>query len=230
MSGLHLVAGKTLRHLVAAASLLLALTLGWVMIDLPTPPSALSDLVERRLGDSGVRHPVTAVLLNFRGYDTLLEITVLLLAVLGMLVLRHADDEAARALPADPNPVLAAMTHVLVPLLVVVAGYLLWAGAHRAGGAFQAGALLAAAGVLLQFAGRPQVVLPALALQRAGLFLGFAVFLSVALGPLLAGGALLEYPRAWAGALILLIESTLSISIGLILLSLFSGAPARRRP
>ena len=33
---------------------------------------------------SGVRNPVTAVLLNFRGYDTLLEMGVLLVALLGV--------------------------------------------------------------------------------------------------------------------------------------------------
>ncbi len=230
MSGSGPVAGKALRHLVAVASLLFALTLGWVMIDLPTPAAGLSDMVERRLGDSGVRHAVTAVLLNFRGYDTLLEIAVLLLSVLGMLALRHSDEDTMQAPAAAPDPLLAAMTHVLVPLLVVVAGYLLWAGAHRAGGAFQAGALLAAAGVLLQLGDRPLPVLPARALQRTGLSLGFAVFLAIALGAFLGGGALLQYPRAWAGELILLVESTLSISIGLMLLSLFCGSPARERP
>lgn len=230
MSRFHPVAGKALGHLVAAALLLFTLMLGWAVIDLPIPATALSDMVERRLGDSGVRHTVTAVLLNFRGYDTLLEIAVLLLAVLGMLALRHPDEDSMRPPAAAPDPLLAAMTHVLVPVLVVVAGYLLWAGAHRAGGAFQAGALLAAAGVLLQLGGRPLLVLPAHAPQRAGLFLGFAVFLAIALGGVLAGGALLQYPRTWAGDLILIVESTLGISIGLILLSLFSGAPARRRP
>jgi hypothetical protein len=41
-----------------------------------------------------------------------------------------------------------------------------------------------------------------------------------------AGDALLEYPAGQAGGLILLIEATLTLSIGLILISLFVGAPA----
>ena len=48
----------------------------------------------------------------------------------------------------------------LVPLLLVTAGYLLWAGAQQPGGAFQAGALLASASVLLRLSGRPGAGLP----------------------------------------------------------------------
>jgi hypothetical protein len=38
-------------------------------------------------------------------------------------------------------------------------------------------------------------------------------------------GHFLEYPREWAGFLILLIEAALTISIGLILAALFLGSP-----
>ena len=40
--------------------------------------------MQRNLAASGVESNVTAVLLNFRGYDTYLEITVLLAALLGI--------------------------------------------------------------------------------------------------------------------------------------------------
>ena len=47
----------------------------------------LADDVHANLEISGVSNPVTAVLLNFRAYDTLLELTVLLAAMLGILAL-----------------------------------------------------------------------------------------------------------------------------------------------
>ncbi|MDP2170697.1 MAG: MnhB domain-containing protein, partial [Rhodocyclaceae bacterium] len=98
--------------------------------------------------------------------------------------------------------------------------YLLWAGAFRPGGAFQAGAVLAAAAVLLHLAGLAAGwAAPGMRL-RAGLAAGFLVFLAVAAG-LLVEGALLQYPPAWAGALILLVEATLTVSLGLILAGLF---------
>ena len=214
-----------MRILTAVMACLLGVALILVMLGLPPVEAPLPALVNSELPNSGVSHPVTAVLLNFRGYDTLLEIGVLLLAVLGMLTVHHAAGKAAAPAPRRAGPVLATLTQIIVPLMVLVAGYLLWAGAHQPGGAFQAGAVLAAAGVLLRLSGRLPPLQPQFWL-RVGLLIGFAVFLAVALGTALGGMALLEYPVAQAGAWILLIESTLTLSIALVLVSLFIGAPA----
>ena len=186
------------------------LELGPTAIDLRAPVAA-------HLSESGVTHPVTAVLLNYRGYDTLLEIAVLLLALLAILsVVGEAPASPTRA----AHPVLQALARLAVPLMVVVAVYLLWAGAFRPGGAFQAGAVLAAAAVLLHLVGLlPGWSRPRLGL-RIGLAAGFALFLAVAAG-LLTQGSLLQYPPAAAGVLILLIESGLTVSLALILAGLF---------
>ena len=213
-----------LRALVVSLALGLGVLLASVMLELPAPSGELPALVAAHMGESGVEHQVTAVLLNFRGYDTLLEIGVLLLAVLGVLTAQQTADTASQTAP-PAGPVLAALTQLVVPLMVLVAGYLLWAGAYQPGGAFQAGAVLAAAGVLLRLSGRLPPLAPRFWL-RAALLLGFAVFLAVALGMNLGGRALLGYPPAQAGAWILLIEAGLTVSIGLILLSLFVSAPA----
>ncbi|MBK7050214.1 MAG: Na(+)/H(+) antiporter subunit B [Rhodoferax sp.] len=186
------------------------LELGPVAIDLRTP-------VAQQLANSGVTHPVTAVLLNYRGYDTLLEIAVLLLALLAILAVAG---DAPAAPPRAAHPVLQTLARLAAPLMVVVAVYLLWAGAFRPGGAFQAGAVLAAAAVLLHLVGLlPGWSRPPLRL-RVGMAAGFALFLAVAAG-LLTQGALLQYPPAWAGVLILLIESGLTVSLALILAGLF---------
>ena len=68
-------------------------------------PVRLADDVLANLQVSGVSNPVTAVLLNFRAYDTLLELAVLLAAVLGILALGPRDPRMlirARALESDP--------------------------------------------------------------------------------------------------------------------------------
>lgn len=202
------------------AVLLAAVGLGGVLaaaiLDLPAAAVHLPASVANNLADSGVEHPVTAVLLNFRGYDTLLEIAVLLLALLGMLAVAKPSTQA----PPPPDPMLRTLAGVAVPLMVLTAGYLLWAGAHRPGGAFQAGAVLAAAAVLLHLAGAlPAWHSPGLRL-RLGLAGGFLLFLAVAAG-LLTQGALLRYPPEHAGMLILLIESGLTLSLGFILAGLF---------
>jgi multisubunit Na+/H+ antiporter MnhB subunit len=205
------------RLAVVSIAALFAVALIAAMLDLPAPAVDLPATVAARLAESGVAHPVTAVLLNFRGYDTLLEIGVLLLALI--VVLAVATREGAAAVPSV-DPVLQTLARSAAPLMLLAAVYLLWAGAFRPGGAFQAGAVLAAAAVLLNLAGlvpgwqKPEKRL------RFGLAAGFLVFLAVA-AALLAEGALLQFPPAWAGALILLIEATLTVSLGLILAGLF---------
>lgn len=213
------------RVLDTALALGLAAVVMLAMLALPEPAIDLRREVAGQLGASGVAHPVTAVLLNFRGYDTLLEIGVLLLAVLGVLAMHLAAGDTGLARRPDPDPVLQALLPITVPLALLAAGYLYWAGGHAAGGAFQAGALLGAAGVLLRLAGRLPALLPPGFLLRAALLVGFAVFLAVALGVTGGGLAFLEYPLHAAHGLIVLIEATLTLSIGLILLALFIGAP-----
>lgn len=215
------------RLLVPVAAALFAATLAAALLELPPAAVRLPPMVDAGLASSGVAHPVTAVLLNFRGYDTLLEIAVLLVALLGLLAVSMRRERTAEPAPAEP--VLQSLARLAAPVMALAAVYLLWAGAHRPGGAFQAGAVLAAAAVLLNLA-RLVPAWPAPgALLRAGLAGGFLVFLAVA-SALLAEGALLQYPPAMAGALILAIESSLAVSLGLTLAGLFlflseEGAP-----
>lgn len=205
------------RFTVIALALAFITALIDAMLELGPAAVDLRDPVAAHLAESGVSHPVTAVLLNYRGYDTLLEIAVLLLALLAILAM--VGDTATSPVRAT-HPVLQTLAPLAVPLMIVVAVYLLWAGAFRPGGAFQAGAVLAAAGVLLHLVGlAPGWNRPRLRL-RIGLAAGFGVFWAMAVA-LLTHGALLKYPPKLAGGLILLIESGLTISLALILAGLF---------
>ena len=122
-----------------------------------------------------------------------------------------------------PGPVLETLARLLVPVMILVAGYLLWVGGQAPGGAFQAGSVLAAAGVLLLLSGwRLDPRLSGFAL-RLLLVTGIATFLLVALATLL-GGQLLQYPLAQAKTLILIIESMATVSIGVTLIALFIGS------
>lgn len=205
------------RFAVIALALVFIFVLAGAMLDLDAATVNLRVPVAAHLSESGVSHPVTAVLLNYRGYDTLLEIAVLLLALLGILAVMGDSRESQ---PQAEHPLLQTLARLATPLMIVMAVYLLWAGAFRPGGAFQAGAVLAAAAVLLHLVGLlPGWATPPLRL-RLGLAAGFVVFLAIA-AALLTQGALLQYPAGIAGALILLIESGLTISLALILAGLF---------
>ncbi|MDX1335300.1 MAG: hydrogenase subunit MbhD domain-containing protein, partial [Gammaproteobacteria bacterium] len=202
-------------YLLVMVTIILTLILGWGLTDavMNSQYPGLANDVFAHLDQSGVSNPVTAVLLNFRAYDTFLELAVLLAAVLGIRSLNIARQPYLRA-----GPVLAGLTVWLVPVLIVISAYLLWVGAHAPGGAFQAGAVLAAAGVLLRLSGYPAAGLPAnLLIRRALMIIGVLVFAMTGLGLMVFGGAFLEYPLPWAGSLILLIETAATLSIAVIL-------------
>ncbi len=204
--------------LLRLALLLVAAGLGYVVHSLPESAPGLSAEIANNLASSGVNNPVTAVLLNFRGYDTLLELMVLMLALLGVWSLGIGTP--TREEPV--GPVLTTLVQFLTPLLILVAAYLLWAGADAPGGAFQAGAVLAAAMVLLLLAGWPlQGLLTGVAL-RLMLVAGPATFVALA-GLTLLDAQLLAYPPQHAGKLILLLEVAATLSIAVTLAALFLG-------
>lgn len=210
--------------LVSISTLLFAAMLGYAVWTMPSDGAGLGKDVAANLERSGVSNPVTAVLLNFRGYDTLLEVMVLLLALLGAWSLGIS----APRREAVPGLVLDTLSRLLAPLMILVAAYLLWAGAHAPGGAFQAGAVLAAAGVLMLLAGWQLPAALAGFPLRLVLVSGPATFLLLAMITLLLEGRLLQFSPEWAGGLILIIETTATISIGATLVALFLGAPPNK--
>lgn len=206
-----------------------AVLLAMAALELPESPG-LAPLVAGALSESGVTQPVTAVLLNFRGYDTWLELGVLLLAVLALLALRRTADLRDTPTPRA-DPLLAGIASVLVPLMLLAGGYLLWLGTHGAGGAFQAGAMVAGAGVLLRLSGRRSIERAPTRLFHLAVASGFATFLLTAIVLIAFGQALLQYPRDWAHPFIVLIEAAAAFGIGCTLAALVSGAgPGKPAP
>jgi multisubunit Na+/H+ antiporter MnhB subunit len=191
---------------------------------------SLAAEVERRLPVTGVDNPVTAVLLNFRGYDTLLETVVLLIALLAAWSV--APDAEWRGRPGLPehargDGVLASFARLLPPMGLLVGLHLFWAGASRPGGAFQAGTILAAVWLLAAMGGAARPPEVTHRRVRILLVLGPALFLAVAMAALPWGGFLV-FPPAYAKALVLAVEAALTVSIAATLALLVIG-PAQGR-
>lgn len=215
---------RTLRYLLpvllAPAMAVVAVSLALALLTEPDYPP-LSASVARTLGESGAANPVTAVLLNFRAYDTLLEMAVLTAALAGAWSVGRAGRTAAMA----PSPVLLGLVRVLGPLFPIICGYLLWAGSGQPGGAFQAGSVLATMAVLLALSTPKRRALLPESAMRAAAVAGSGVFLAVGLGAMAGGASFLDYPPPLSGTLILLIETAATISIAAILAGLFIGGP-----
>lgn len=180
------------------------------MLQLPARPGPLPTMVAAELASSGVSHPVTAVLLNFRSWDTLLELVVLLLALLGVVqVAPPRFNHTSWALSRNWSQLLA-------PLVILLAGYLLWAGASQPGGAFQAGALLAAGAVVLRLNQQLNWLHWDNGWIRLLVVAGLAAFVLsglIAFWLTAPAGVWLQWPAPLAGGLILLIELFASVAI-----------------
>ena len=204
----------------------IAILLPLLMVVTHSPDSSagLAATVAASMDVSGVTHDVTAVLLNFRSFDTMLELTVLFVAVLAALTLRVMDSTSLPVASHKPtDPVIDSLWRLLLPLLVAVSGYLLWLGSFTSGGAFQSGIVLAATIILLSLTGQRTLELLPSVLWRFLLVVGLLGFIVVGATMLLLGSAFLDYPAHWAGGLILLIEVMASLTIATALVTLVLG-------
>lgn len=219
-----------LQILAAGSCAGLGLGLAWSVVLLMAETRGLQAAVAQNLPAAGVDNPVTAVLLNFRGFDTLLESLVLLAALLGVWAL--GPDEAWGGRPGlaqhvRPRGVLATFGRLLPGVGVVIGVYVVWTGSSAPGGAFQAAAILAAVWLLAIIAGgveTPRVRATGLRVSLVG---GPAVFLGVGAAALAVGGPFLSYPPHAAKLLILGVEAALTISLAATLTLLVAGPPVR---
>ena len=198
---------------------LLIVALGMAAWHLPAP--GLGADVTAALDRAGVTNPVTAVLLNFRAFDTLLEIGVLLL---GAVAIWSFGPSPWPGTTGQLSPALPALGRLLFPAFVLVSTYLLWRGSHAPGGAFPAGAVMGAGGILMLLAGARTWLTPDEGSPwRLILALGFAALLAVATAVHVGGRPFFAYPPELAGRLILALELAAGLSIALLLVTLYLG-------
>ena len=204
---------------VELACLVLGGILTWLLLSEWPDTRGLVAEAYRELPSSGATNPVTAVVLNYRAWDTFLEMIVLWVAALCALALQNRR----LSNPPDPaGPVFRFYLSRIMPLFALTIIYLVWVGSRAPGGAFPAGALLGGLAVLVLLGPQP----PQLALQsfytRLGVVLGAGVFALVAVA-MLVQGQLLQYPVESAEVWILLIEFACTLSIGICFAVLFAS-------
>lgn len=198
---------------------LLGLALSGVILYGWDDPAGLTEAVYARIDESGTANPVTAVILNFRAFDTLLEIGVLLAAALSVYTL---SGPAAGTPVRPPGPIFKLYLRWMTPVFWLVSLYMVWVGGRAPGGAFQAGALLSGLGALTLLGPSPWPMRLRRRVVRWGLTLGFGLFLFAAVW-LWRHGSLFAYPQEQAKTWILMIEIACTLSIGISLTVMFAG-------
>jgi multicomponent K+:H+ antiporter subunit A len=132
--------------------------------------------LEKSLPVGGGSNVVNVILVDFRGYDTFGEITVLGIAAVGVLALmegmrtrRPATDPQGRTWTFATQPLLLRLAATLVlPLALVFTVYIFMRGHNLPGGGFIAG-LITAVALVLQFMSLGQARAEAVLRARSGL-------------------------------------------------------------
>ncbi len=214
-----------------AAAGLAGLLVHTVLVAQPDGPG-LAAAVADGLARTGIGNPVTAILLDYRAFDTLLEVIVLVAALACVWAVteeRHWGGLPGPRQRTMPAGTLATYARALPRLGVVVGVYLVWVGTDRPGGAFQGGTILAATWLLVLLGGLAEPPRIAGLTVRLAVIAGPAVFLAFGLAGAFAG-SFLGLPAAWAKAAVLAIEVALAVSIATILTLAVVGPPERPAP
>ena len=114
--------------------------------------------LENSVAKGGGTNAVNVILVDFRGYDTFGEITVLGIAAVGVLALldgfrarRPEADAQGRAWSFERQPLmLRVASRIVLPLALVASVYIFWRGHNLPGGGFIAG-LVTAIALVLQY-------------------------------------------------------------------------------
>lgn len=224
--------GRVFAILAVAGFALIAVPL---VTELP-PMEELTDVatayVERTPEELGAQNVVTAVIVTYRGLDTLGEVSVLFIATAGVGFLLRRQGEAVRSggdgVPADaagmngqgPSEILSTGARILVPIVALFGIYIFTHGHLTPGGGFQGGVIVASA-LLLYFLSTPEGGIGHTLLTAVESLSGATYVVLGALGLFLAAGfldnrllPLGEFGTLFSAGAIPVIYSLVGIKVG----------------
>jgi len=138
-------------------TLLLIALCGWLLMlhltlllnhGLDAPSNGVGDLYLARNSETASANAVTTVVVSYRGFDTLGEVTVLFLAATGVGLLFAGGlgaTPASRDRNSHPNEIMVTGTRLLFPALLLLGVYIVLHGHLSPGGGFQGGVIVATA-------------------------------------------------------------------------------------
>jgi len=142
--------------------------------------------IDEGVEETGAANIVTSVVVNYRGFDTLGEVTVLFIAAIGLGAVLTASVEEKTRKTQPASLVLYTGCRLLFPLILVFGSYIFIHGHLTPGGGFQGGAIIAS-GFLLIYLGCRERRISRVASNIAE-SLGGLVFVVIGLFGLVFGG------------------------------------------
>jgi len=181
---------------VGAAAFVLALAASAVRSGV-SEPAISQEMLDRSVPDAKGANVVNVILVDFRGLDTLGEITVLVVAALGVVALARTT---RRHFVSSGEPLFARLplvdlfSQLLYSSILVLAVYFLFAGHNQPGGGF-VGGLTAGAAISLRYVAGGAVAVGRSVPFKPWTVLGTGLLISAAtaITPLLFGESVLEH-------------------------------------
>ena len=163
----------------------------------PANSHVSSYYVEHAYEDSHVPNLVTAVLADYRGFDTMFETAVVFVASISIVVLLRRFKKKRKSAPYDTNNSVIIQTscRIMVPFMQLFALYVVAHGHHSPGGGFQGGVILGASLILFAISYDIKSTLTKLSEKWMILSssIGVLIFAGIGFGSMLLGSNFLDY-------------------------------------
>ncbi|MDC0049103.1 hypothetical protein OAL09_07170 [Verrucomicrobia bacterium] len=220
----------------------------WRDKDSPANESPVSSFyIEKTEKLTKVPNMVTAVLADYRGYDTMFETVVIFIAGIGIIaVLRNFDGPNSSSIKRENNDegggLLARFTcSLILPFIQIFALYVVAHGHHSPGGGFQGGVMLGASYILAALAFGLSKAKDIFSERRTMIFAAVGIFIYVgwgvlcllfgkeflnyeALDPILPGDAKMARSHS-----MLIVEIGVAFTVTAIMFSMYSNLSTRGR-
>ena len=125
--------------------------------DSPDKTHIVPRYLEHGEEEAGADNIVTAVILNYRGYDTMGEVAVIFCALCAVVAILNREKKGLSRAGVDISAVKASVVvrttvRFLVPVIIFFAVYVILHGEATPGGGFQGGAIIGASVILFTLA------------------------------------------------------------------------------
>ncbi|MFP6854565.1 MAG: hydrogen gas-evolving membrane-bound hydrogenase subunit E [Opitutales bacterium] len=173
----------------------------------PASPASASPVSSHFVAETGVDtevpNMVTAVLADYRGFDTMFETVVIFIAGIAIIaILRRTGADAEKPsrkkesdVSTKPDLIVTHTVRLLVPVIQLFAFYVLAHGHVSPGGGFQGGVIMGASFILVALAWDLPTAMDRLSVDRAVLLAGVGILIYAGIGLLsmVLGGEFLDY-------------------------------------